>query len=64
MYVYGHPDDMPTYKPGEYESEDDAIRAALAHCSEYPFNSLLAIYHQSSMVILAIVHDGIVYRPD
>lgn len=64
MYVYGHPDDMPKYREGKYESENDAIRAALAHQSDYPFNGLLAIYHQSSMFILAIVHNGIVYRPD
>lgn len=63
MYTFGHPDDMHKYKEGEYETEDDAIRAALAHQREAPFNGLLAVYHQSSMVILVIVHDGIVYRP-
>lgn len=64
MYVYGHPADMPRYMVDGFEDEKSAIKAAVAWQHNHPWENLLAVWFRSSMIPVALIHSGMVYRPD
>lgn len=64
MFVFGHPDDMPDTKPGEFETEEEAIDAAQKHFSQYPWDGLLAVWVKGAMHFNVLVYEGWVYRPE
>lgn len=64
MFVYGHPDSMPKFTCGGFPDEETTIAAAQEYWHECPWETLLAIWITGSQVILALVYDGMVYRPE
>ena len=64
MYVFGHPEDMPDTKPGEFETEEEAIDAAQQHFRKCPWDGLLAVWIQGAISFQVMVYEGRVYRPE
>lgn len=61
-YSYGHPNSPQPNDP-RFETEDEAIQAAIAHQGEANWDSILAVWEDESGYICALIFEQWVYRP-